>query len=297
MSVSIHSLKAHYVNVFPFEIIHGLFGDPNREFCYVSEDGIWTRKRHFNNLVQFEERIITLLPPTLHIGAIYDDIEQKNCGVVSRELVFDLDLPDYGSEIRTCCGSERPACDKCWQLAQFSIRVLNYVLSEILGYSKFCFFYSGMKGFHCWVFDEECKNLDSNTRSGILEFFSIKNITSTNPIMDYIWKNFALPYYKKVLLEDLKLGDLLNKKKLEFNSERAAILYCLWPRWDGGVTSQIKHTAKSPFCLHSVSGKIAYFLGCEGKENPFRDYERLDIKENILDFYRHVYSFTENKDE
>jgi DNA primase small subunit len=86
--------------------------------------------------------------------------------VVGRELVFDLDLSDYG-DVRGCNSAECMSSDKskaicaaCWSAMTASSLLLHRWLTTIGGFSNIVWAFSGRRGLHATVLDRNTNDSD-----------------------------------------------------------------------------------------------------------------------------------------
>lgn len=271
-------LKHYYETYFPFDDIYKLFGQNNtREFFFSNKDnGIW-KKYFFKSVDEFKNKILKTVPSTIHLGPFVDGKKQK-------ELVFDIDLNDYRN-VRTCCGDSKKACEKCWKYAQFGILVLDRFLRNY-GFENILFFFSGMKGFHCWVLDEKAKKLSNKAREALVKDLQLDNLQfniigkKRKYVSDIVKNGFD---YKKVIIEqNLKneFDNACNKFGLEL-----AICYFFWPKIDKEVTTNITHAIKIPYIKHPITGNPSKMIKNDASDNPFC-YSSSDtsLSENIKEF-------------
>lgn len=85
--------------------------------------------------------------------------------------IFDIDLTDY-DDIRTCCTGAN-ICKRCWAYMGVAVRVLDSVLRTSFGYSNIMFVYSGRRGVHCWVCDDEARTLTDEARGAVVNYISV----------------------------------------------------------------------------------------------------------------------------
>jgi DNA primase catalytic subunit len=157
-----------------------------REFAilYKRKDGLEGVQRHVSfetsdEFVQFVER---RRPVRLDIGPVYSrppaserlfrelGPSEEPC-IVHASLRFDLDINDYNERpARTCClGAE--FCPSCWKLLAIGCQILDVQLRYGLGVRKIGWFFSGRRGMHAWVLDDDSylHSPNRNTRTALIQ--------------------------------------------------------------------------------------------------------------------------------
>lgn len=214
-------LRIYYDRFFPYEQMFNwlaYFQDPKSDNPVVRRDffslrewsftigEVYIRFLTFHTLEEFKAGIQSKQPHKIDIGAVYTTQASKHNTVkkdafkpVQRELVFDIDLTDY-DDVRTCC-SGATICNKCWQYMNVAIKVLDTGLREDFGFKNILFIYSGRRGVHCWVCDEEARNLTNHERTAVVEYFSAvsggsdessKQAAVTYPLVPCFERAFAM---------------------------------------------------------------------------------------------------------
>jgi DNA primase small subunit len=99
---------------------------------------------------------------------------------VQRELVFDIDLTDYDS-IRRCGCSGANICRVCWTFMSMAVQVVDTGLRDDFGFQHLLWVYSGRRGVHCWVCDENARQLSDEGRSAIAAYFDVRTYHKDHP--------------------------------------------------------------------------------------------------------------------
>ncbi len=291
--------SGYYHGAFPCDALFSLFGrgKADREFGVQDADGVMRRHLKFGSLRDFRQMIHTWLPSVVHLGSIGETGPSP-----TKELVFDIDMDSYGKdERRTCCGSEKKVCEKCWKYAKFCIRMLEGFLKDY-GFDpkSVFFFFSGMKGIHCWVTDERATGLSKRARRSLLDDLDIRRVGVCGGDERRAYVKEALrdsggeEYYEKCLREDQGLGERLNRK-IDEKGRTEAVLDFIWPEFDDPVTTDVKHLTKMPFCLHSSTKRPAIYLRSDSIPDFDALSDRGQIEASVRDFAHHVSEFIEKQ--
>ena len=156
-----------------------------REWSFTIKDDIYIRYQSFRNAEEYKAAIINRQPHKIDIGAVFSlspkDHIKHNPELfkpVERELVFDIDMTDY-DDIRVCC-TGATICKRCWPYMTMALKVIDQALREDFAFRHILWIYSGRRGVHCWVSDENARVLPNDARSAIVEYLSVSTGTSEN---------------------------------------------------------------------------------------------------------------------
>ena len=150
----------------------------HREFAFTLSGDVYLRYQSFSVPDDLRKHLVSLNPTRFEIGPIYTgkpkDKRTLRAGTftpVQRELVFDIDLTDYDS-IRTCC-STTDICDRCWGFIAVAVRVLHAALTDQFGFRHVLWVFSGRRGIHAWVSDQEAMELTDESRRAIVGYLAV----------------------------------------------------------------------------------------------------------------------------
>lgn len=151
----------------------------NVEFGFVINDSYWRNKR-FGSGQQLREFLTQMRPQRLELGPVHP------CALKTQEpyanlplqkyLVFDCDIQDVNDKhphayVRRCAckGAARVCAEGCWFYMRVAIKCLTYVLKQVIGCRTVVPVYSGRRGVHIWVLEEQFISKSEEERAGIVK--------------------------------------------------------------------------------------------------------------------------------
>lgn len=183
----IGQLKWYYARVFPIKpFVRWLrYGRDEtlskREISFMLPGDIYVRWRSFASGELLHEALKQSAPVKMDIGAMYNfSPADKNTisgtlTPMSKELVFDIDMTDYGDVLGEMGGGNAvDECDRCWAVMATAVEVLETALRDDFGFKHIMWVYSGRRGVHCWVGDLRARQLTNEQRSAVADFLHVR---------------------------------------------------------------------------------------------------------------------------
>ncbi len=281
---------------------------PKREIAiYSLEDQVYIRHLSFpsmNNLYQY----ITRRKTPLHLyysSAYYEDPSAEKMDDkqwLGSDLIFDIDsdhFPGCGEVLSICINNNkyyRGKVKKCddggkpvvYPLINFdcirkgwseAIRLID-ILRDDLGYKEIAISFSGNRGFHIHVYDEDARKLTGEERREIVDYLVLKNFDISR-IFPALGKKKKSVYFthdergwrKRVLKEALSRGNVsvigdLYRANLE---DILNIIEDIRLDIDPVVTMDVSRLSRFDYSINGKSGLLVYPL------DPSRDdFDELD---------------------
>lgn len=97
---------------------------------------------------------------------------RNGAGTPRGEMVLDIDLadPPYSRSGICDCGNKRQACAACWEAFMVPAqRVMSALLSRQLGFKRWFVVFSGRRGLHYWLCDDQVLRMTKAQRKMFVE--------------------------------------------------------------------------------------------------------------------------------
>ncbi|CAD0196716.1 unnamed protein product [Chrysodeixis includens] len=245
-------LPIYYTRLFPQSIFCrwlscGSSPQPlsNRELSFTLADDVYLRYLSICNQKELQLLLQKKCPHKLDIGAVYNtkpSIGRHDAVVLSRELVFDIDLTDY-DEVRTCC-QEAKVCEKCWKFMVIACEIIDKTLKEDFGFQSILWVFSGRRGIHCWVSDYEARTLDSPGRGAVADYLClIMGGDNQNKKVHLGSDNLHTSIRRALAVIDKYFDQLLEDQEFLSSAERLDKMLKMIP--DEALRSQVQKTLES----------------------------------------------------
>ena len=149
-----------------------------REFSFTLANDVYCRYLCFKNAESFRQTLVDRVPHKIDIGAVYNiapdrhnSSDKKAFVPMQKEMVFDIDMNDY-DDVRTCCQGAN-VCERCFAYLKIAMKVIQDTVSEDFDFSNLLWVFSGRRGIHAWVCDEEARAMTNEMRSAVVNYCNI----------------------------------------------------------------------------------------------------------------------------
>ncbi|ELA46498.1 hypothetical protein VCUG_01990 [Vavraia culicis subsp. floridensis] len=193
-------LHTFYRKYFPVALFSRFFGlSAHREVSFMKQNERVIRYLSFDGADALMDALLKEVPLKFDLGSNYVSVPAMNSNNIfkSRELVFDIDMTDYMKEMerkgKTGGNKTKHAegergvsstalrdtsdvhvcdklCDDCIAQMNRIIALLKEILTDHFGFTHVIFFFSGNKGFHCYVMDALTSHFASIVRHSIASY-------------------------------------------------------------------------------------------------------------------------------
>lgn len=201
-------MSEYYQRVFPTGVVARWlqYGDSGssylgrREFCFTLVGDIFTRFRSYPTEAALKADLVKCGPEKIDVGAVYNVTPDKKATIalatVERELVFDIDMSDYDS-IRSCCTGKK-VCPLCWTWMSTAAHVIHDLMAVDFGFRFIVPVFSGRRGIHIWVLDDEARALTDEERNAIVGYCTVMAEKDTVQILGNLKYNNLHPSLARI---------------------------------------------------------------------------------------------------
>ncbi len=252
-----------------------------REFAFVPfetlPDFVMHRHISFTSKDEFKAYILSKIPAHIYYSSAYyerpdvDKMEKK--GWLGADLIFDIDADHLPIKTRSF--------EKALNIAKREAKKLILILRKDFGVEDYEVFFSGGRGYHVHVHDEEFLTLNSAERREIVDYILLNSpkldmkSNAYRRVLAYVKKKLArnkeLREKFEISIEELR-GEMMTKRlKKAFNYLKDEALAKLRVYIDAPVTADVKRLIRLPGSLHGKTGLKVTRVEDIDKFDPLRD--------------------------
>ena len=158
-------------------------------------------------------------PFKIDMGAVFNiqpdrhnTSDKKAFVPMHKEMVFDIDMDVY-DDVRSCCSGAK-VCNKCWAYPMVAMKVLTVLLDEDFDFQNILWVFSGRRGIHGWVCDEEARTMTNEMRTAMVAYCNLGTgnelagkLSLQQPLHPRLRNIFIMlyPMFEQIIIEDHNL--------------------------------------------------------------------------------------------
>lgn len=150
----------------------------HREFSFTLAGDVYCRYLCFKTADEFKKTLVSRVPYKIDIGAVYNippdrhNASDKKAFVpTNKEMVFDIDMNDY-DDVRVCCTGAH-VCERCFAYLKVAMVVITDILAQDFNFTNLLWVFSGRRGIHAWVCDEQAREMQNDMRSAVVSYCNL----------------------------------------------------------------------------------------------------------------------------
>jgi DNA primase small subunit len=262
-----------------------------REFGFGNDKKIDYRHHGFKDVEELKNYFVTNTPLYASFSSAY--YEFPSVQPMSRKSILGADLIfEFDAE----CEHDRLACPDCLEKAKRdTIRLIEDFLVPDFGFNKkdISVTFSGSRGYHVYVVNDEVKHLNSEARRQIVDYVQANHLDAKSIIRrgatpdskgwsgrlaraarDYVQQSTEKKFEGKgEILKKMSEGnyDLFKGAHSFWNKILSDRIVHLSSAIDQSVTIDISRLIRLPSTLHGGSSLLCRHVGDLDKFNPFND--------------------------
>jgi DNA primase small subunit len=269
----------------------------NREFAFVPlellPDFVMLRHISFKSYEDFKAYVLSKVPAHIYFSSAYyekpDEAKMEDKGWIGADLIFDIDADHLPVKTQSL--------DKALELSKREVKKLVAVLRSDFGIRDMNIYFSGGRGYHVHIHDDEFLGLGSGERREIVDYLTLNSpkIVEDGRLLESNAARRVVNYMRRKLDEDEALSRKLKIKPKEFRRDRLTkkavkaiekfreeAERVLRIHIDAPVTADVKRLIRLPGSLHGKTGLRVTEVWDIDEFNPLKDAVAFGDEEVVL---------------